>query len=185
MLSTMINSIPEGDMSALGKTFFCMVAYVESVKYLSKLQLLSSTDARKIMHIGCGPVFLLCWPLYNSSNLISGVLAALAPLSITLVFTLIGLGYIKDETTVNSMSRSGRRQELLKGPLAYGLSISLLTIFFWRDLTALIPIICLCGGDGFADIIGRRFGKGNTIPWSPRKSFAGSSGFIFGSAQLP
>ena len=176
--------IPDGDLIALLKTFFCMVVFVESIKYLSKFQILSSTDARKIMHIGCGPIFLLCWPLYNSSDTISGLLASMAPLSITFVFGLVGLGYIKDESTINSMSRSGKRQELLKGPLAYGLSISLITILYWRNLSSLIPIICLCGGDGFADIIGRRFGKGNTIPWSPRKSFAGSFGFILGCSTL-
>jgi phytol kinase len=35
----------------------------------------------------------------------------------------------------------------------------------------------LCGGDGLADIIGRRFGKVK-LPWNGSKSWAGSLGML-------
>jgi dolichol kinase len=39
----------------------------------------------------------------------------------------------------------------------------------------------MCGGDGLADIIGRRFGQTNPLPWNPEKSWAGTSAmFVFG-----
>ncbi|KAJ0823991.1 putative phytol/farnesol kinase [Helianthus annuus] len=55
---------------------------------------------------------------------------------------LIGLGIVKDEVSVKSMSRFGDYRELVKG-------------------------------DGFADIIGRRFGK-KKLPYNTDKSFVGS-----------
>ena len=50
--------------------------------------------ARKLMHIGCGPIFLICWPLFSSAGG-AATYAAMAPLSITAFFTLVGLGIIK------------------------------------------------------------------------------------------
>lgn len=42
----------------------------------------------------------------------------------------------KDEATVRSMSRTGARRELLKGPLLYGAVIVTATLLHWRRLTA-------------------------------------------------
>ena len=44
---------------------------------------------------------------------------------------------------------------------------------------------CLrCGGDGLADIVGRRFGSSNRYPFSMGKSFAGSLGMFVGGFGL-
>ena len=32
----------------------------------------------------------------------------------------------------------------------------------------------MCGGDGLADIVGRRFGRSNPLPWNKAKSWVGS-----------
>jgi phytol kinase len=37
----------------------------------------------------------------------------------------------------------------------------------------------MCGGDGLADILGRKWGK-NKIPWSQGKTWAGSFGMFLG-----
>jgi phytol kinase len=37
----------------------------------------------------------------------------------------------------------------------------------------------MCGGDGLADILGRRFGK-KKLPWSKVKSWIGSLGMLLG-----
>lgn len=34
---------------------------------------------------------------------------------------------------------------------------------------------------GLADIVGRRFGKGNPLPWNPEKSWAGSAAMFLGA----
>jgi dolichol kinase len=46
--------------------------------------------------------------------------------------------------------------------------------------TGMVVIAVLCGGDGLADIVGRRLGGGNPLPWNPAKSWAGSIAMFFG-----
>ena len=80
------------------------------------------------------------------------------------------------------MSRSGDPRELLKGPLIYGVSHALMALAFWLPSAhGIIAIGTLCAGDGFADVIGRRLGKGNALPWNPQKSAAGSLAFFVGA----
>ena len=78
----------------------------------------------------------------------------LAPLIIVINIikvTVIGLGVVKDEGVVNSMTRHGDYRELLKGPLYYACAITLTTIVFWRTSPISIAVICnLCAGDGIS-----------------------------------
>lgn len=96
---------------------------------------------------------------------------------------LIGNGIVKDEATVVSMSRFGDYRELLRGPLYYACTITLCCAVYWRTSPIAIAAMCnLCAGDGFADIIGRRFGK-KKLPYNTDKSYAGTiamalAGFI-------
>jgi len=97
---------------------------------------------------------------------------------------LVGLGVLSDPGLVQSVSRQGDRAELLKGPLCYVLVLVGITLAFWRDNPAgTIAVSMMCGGDGFADIIGRRFGS-SKLPWNPNKSWAGSIAmFVAGLAM--
>ena len=57
------------------------------------------------------------------------------------------------------MSRTGDRKELLRGPLCYGLIFALSTAVWWRESPlSVISLMLLCVGDGFADLVGRRYG---------------------------
>ena len=144
---------------------------------------ISNQISRKIIHIGTGPIFVLCWLLFNDSAS-APFLAAVVPLAITAQFALVGFGVIKDPAAVEAMSRTGDRREILRGPLFYGISFVILTITFWRySPIGMVALMILCGGDGLADIIGKQLG-GLKLPWSQRKSLAGSlamllGGFIF------
>lgn len=74
-----------------------------------------------------------------------------------------------------SVSRSGDRSELLKGPLYYVIVLISATLLFWRNsLAGIVTVSMMCGGDGAADIIGRRFGSTIKLPWNSSKSWAGS-----------
>ncbi len=42
----------------------------------------------------------------------------------------------------------------------------------------------MCGGDGLADIVGRRFGGNNSLFYNQSKSVAGSAAMFFGSFLL-
>eukprot|EP00879_Flechtneria_rotunda_P012397 GHRR01012945.1.p1 GENE.GHRR01012945.1~~GHRR01012945.1.p1 ORF type:complete len:195 (+),score=58.15 GHRR01012945.1:921-1505(+) len=88
---------------------------------------------------------------------------------------LVGCGVVSDPGLVHSVSRAGDRSELLKGPLYYVIVLISITILFWRQNPAgTIAVSMMCGGDGFADIIGRRFGSVK-LPWNSSKSWAGTA----------
>jgi len=136
--------------------------------------LLEQKLCRKLVHITVGLVYLLMWPLFSSDDVFAPFLAPLIIEINIIKVTVIGLGVVKDEGVVNSMTRHGDYRELLKGPLYYACAITLTTIVFWRTSPISIAVICnLCAGDGVADIAGRRFGQVK-LPRNPGKSYAGS-----------
>lgn len=89
----------------------------------------------------------------------------------------VGSGVISDPGLVKSVSRQGDRTELLKGPFYYTIVLLAVTLLFWRENPAgAIAVSMMCGGDGFADIVGRRLGaaKELKLPWNTGKSWPGS-----------
>jgi phytol kinase len=164
---------------ALVITFLVALAWLRLNDYLAHRGWVESHLSRKIIHIGTGPLFVLCWLLFND-NPINKYLAALVPLAFTLQFLLIGTGVIKDEASVKAMSRTGDRREILRGPLYYGIIFVVLTIIFWKTSpTGIVGLMLMCGGDGLADIFGRQWGK-MRLPWNNGKSWAGSAGMLIG-----
>ncbi|XWS71878.1 hypothetical protein CRYUN_Cryun03dG0175600 [Craigia yunnanensis] len=128
---------------------------------------------RKLVHISIGLVFMLCWPLFSSGY--GGAIFAAITSGINIIRMLaIGSGIWKDEATMKSMSRYGDYRELLKGPLYYATTITLACALYWRTSPIAIAAICNpCAGDGFADVVGWRFG-GQKLPYNRNKSIAGS-----------
>lgn len=138
-----------------------------------------SSLSRKIIHIGTGPVFVLCWLLFPDKAA-ARYLAALVPLGITFQFLLVGLGVVEDDAAVEAMSRSGDRREILRGPLFYGIVFVALTIIYWKDSPiGMVGLMLMCGGDGLADVIGRRWGE-KPLPWSSQKTWRGMLGMLLG-----
>lgn len=139
----------------------------------------SSAISRKIIHIGTGPIFVLCWLLFKETPS-APFLAAIIPLAITVQFALVGTGVIKDPAAVDAMSRTGDRREILKGPLFYGFAFIIMTVAFWRrSPIGIVALMMLCGGDGLADLAGK-FIKSAVLPWSQRKTVAGSLAVLIG-----
>jgi phytol kinase len=149
---------------------------------------ISSNLSRKIIHMGTGPLFVLCWLLFND-HIEARFLAAIVPLGITVQFLLVGLGIIRDPSSVEAMSRTGEREEILRGPLYYGIAFIVLTVLFWKNSPiGIVALMLLCGGDGLADVLGTRIHSA-CLPWSPKKSWAGTGamflgGFLFATAIL-
>jgi phytol kinase len=122
---------------------------------------------------------VLCWLLFDDAPS-ARYLAALVPFAITVQFILVGTGIIKDQSAVVAMSRTGDRREILRGPLYYGIAFVLLTLFYWVDSPiGMIALMLMCGGDGLADILGRRYGTVK-IPWNRQKSWVGSATMFLG-----
>jgi phytol kinase len=160
-------------------TFAIAVSFLRLMDFLAHRGVIESRLSRKLIHIGTGPVFVLCWLLYADAP-ISRWLAALVPLVITAQFVLVGTGILKDEAAVRAMSRTGDRREILRGPLYYGIVFVLITLIYWKDSLIGIPaLMMMCGGDGIADIVGRRVSSPN-LPWSQEKSVAGSVSVFIG-----
>ena len=161
------------DIVALFITFAAALLWLRLTDILARRKIVSRHLSRKLIHIGTGPIFVLCWLLFSGASQ-SRWLAVLVPTVITLQFALIGLGVLKDEGAVQAMSRSGNRRELLYGPLQYGVVFVLATLLFWVESpVGIVVLMILCGGDGLADVIGRRFGRAR-LPLNPNKSWAGS-----------
>jgi len=160
-------------------TFAAAIAWLRLMDFFAHRGWIESRLSRKIIHIGTGPIYVLCWLMFPAVWY-ARYLAMLVPLLITVQFALVGLGIIKDEASVQAMSRTGDRREILRGPLYYGIMFVLLTIFFWTESpVGIVALMMMCGGDGVADVVGRRFNSPR-LPHSPEKSVAGSLGVFFG-----
>lgn len=171
------------NLFALIITFLATLFWLRIWDYAANKNWVQPDISRKIIHIGTGPIFVACWLLFPKES-ISRYLASLVPLMFTLQFLLIGLGVIHDEASVKAMSRTGDRREILHGPLYYGIIFVLLTILYWYDNPiGIVALMLLCGGDGLADIFGRRYGK-RKLPWNMRKSWLGSTMMFLGGWLL-
>ena len=153
-------------------TFAVAISFLRIMDFFAHRGWINGNLGRKLIHIGTGPIFVSCWLLFPDVT-ISRYLAALIPLLITVQFALVGTGIMKDEAAVKAMTRTGDPKEILRGPLFYGIMFVLLTVIYWKDSPiGISALMMMCGGDGIADIIGRRV-KSPKLAWSREKSLAG------------
>ncbi|KAL8159899.1 LOW QUALITY PROTEIN: hypothetical protein V2J09_001436 [Rumex salicifolius] len=117
----------------------------------------------------------------NSTSVEARYFASLIPLANCVRLLINGLSLTTDKGLIKSVTRDGSPDELLRGPLYYVLVLIVCALVFWRDSpVGVISLAMMCGGDGVADIIGRRFGY-LKLPYNEHKSWAGSiSMFAFG-----
>jgi len=164
-------------------TFAIAIFFLRLMDFIAQRGWIDSKTSRKLIHIGTGPIFVLCWLMFPDLP-VSRWLAALVPFLITMQFALVGTGIIRDEAAVKAMSRTGDRREILRGPLFYGLVFVAVTLIYWKDSLIGIPaLMIMCGGDGIADIVGRRV-RSPKLPWSPEKTVAGSLSVFLGGWLL-
>ena len=168
---------------ALIITFAAAIFWLRLNDFAADRGWISSHLSRKIIHIGTGPIYVICWLLFHEAPS-ARFLAALVPGLITIQFLLVGLGILKDEAAVKALSRSGDRREILRGPLFYGVIFVVLTLIYWKDSPiGMVALMLMCGGDGLADVIGRKFGQ-KKLPWAKDKSWMGSLAMFFGGWGL-
>src|SRR5438067_11564644 len=147
------------DIAATALTFLLSLLWLRLMDTLAHRGLVTPQLSRKIIHIGTGPLFLLCWHLFSSQPW-ARFFAALVPLAITAQFVAVGLGVMPDPAAVQAMTRHGDPREILRGPRYYGLVFVAATLIFWRGSPAgAVALMLLGGGDGLADIVGRRRGR--------------------------
>ncbi len=187
-LSPFLSNTLSRDIFASLATLILALSWLRIMDALALGGLIEQTLSRKLIHIGTGPMFVLCWNLFSDSPQ-ARFLAVLTPLIITLQFFAVGLELIQDPAAVQAMTRHNDPREILRGPVYYGLVFVMCTLVFWRSSPiGILALMLMCGGDGLADIVGRRLGK-HKLPFNPNKSWAGSAamlcgGFIFGFGFL-
>lgn len=168
---------------ATALTFAIAISFLRIMDFFAHRGWIDGKLSRKLIHIGTGPIFVLCWLMFPDQT-ISRYLAALVPLLITVQFALVGTGVVKDEAAVKALSRTGDRREILRGPLFYGIIFVAMTVLYWKDSPiGITALMMMCGGDGVADIIGRRV-KSPKLAWSLEKSVAGSLSVFAGGALM-
>ncbi|KAL0047394.1 hypothetical protein WJX82_002228 [Trebouxia sp. C0006] len=97
---------------------------------------------------------------------------------------LVAIGTMESKATIQAVSRGGSRQELLRGPLLYIGIVTAVTLLFWRESpVGLMVLSLMCGGDGLADIVGRRYGSAR-LPFNHNKSWLGSLAMLTGGAVM-
>lgn len=172
-----------------GHDFLCTLAvfassffWIRFFDLLVQRNILEQNLSRKLVHISTGILYALLWPVFSGSPS-SRYFALAIPFANAVRLLVYGLGIVKNDTVVKAISRSGSSRELLCGPFYYVLVLSICTVFFWRDSpVGIVALAIMCGGDGIADIVGRRLGN-TKLPYNSRKSWVGSiSMFAFGFA---
>ncbi|KAK2973388.1 hypothetical protein RJ640_022199 [Escallonia rubra] len=155
-------------------------ALVSTFNYLTQRNLIEQSLSRKLVHILSGLLFVGFWPIFSTSTE-ARYFASLVPLVNCLRLVIHGFSLATDEGLIQSVTREGKPEELLRGPLYYVLVLILCALVFWRESpVGVISLAMMCGGDGVADIMGRRFGD-LKIPYNQQKSWAGSiSMFVVG-----
>jgi len=179
------------DALALVLTVVAIQALVLVNGFLQKRELLPTYITRKIIHIFAAPIFVLCWLLYSGAPA-SRFFAALVPLAFIIQFAAIGLGWREDEAFVKSMSRSGDPRELLGGTMHYAVIMLIVVLLFFtngHDVSKFTPAAmlilgALAGGDGLADIIGRRYGGKSFGIGGSTKTLAGSLAMFVGAVLM-
>lgn len=171
------------NIAALGLSFGLALAWLRVNDFAAHRGWITSALSRKVIHIGTGPLFVITWLFFNGSPE-ARFLAAMIPLAITAQFALVGLSIWRDQAAVAAMSRTGDPREILRGPLFYGIVFVALTLIYWLDSPiGMIALMLLCGGDGLADVVGKRV-RSPRLPWSPQKSTAGSLAMFAGGWLL-
>jgi len=179
------------DIVAFIISFIVILMLVQINARIEKSGALSTTVTRKVIHTFAAPLWVLTWMLF-SGGMFSRWLAIIVPLIFVLQFVMIGTGKSKNEDFVRSMSRSGDPRELLGGTLYYAFMMVVIGILWFyvppdgnlanATPLALIVFGCLAGGDGFADVIGRKYGGEKKFGiGGAEKTLAGVIGMFIGS----
>lgn len=158
-------------------------ALVKTLELMAARGQLKQLVCRKIVHMTTGPLFVLTWPLFSAGPSARWC-AASVPFLNGVRLALIAVGAMQSEATLKAVSRGGSKQELSKGPMLYIAIVVLITLLFWRESPIGLMVLCLmCGGDGLADIVGRRYGSAK-LPFNVKKSWAGSLAMLAGGGAL-
>jgi len=106
--------------------------------------------SRKIVHIAAGS-WLIFWPLFDLSSW-TKYLNICPALIWTILLLIKGFSAKEGDRAVKTMTRTGNRSELLRGPLYFTFVMNVMRTLFLYSPGALISMGLLSWGDGLAPI---------------------------------
>lgn len=188
---------------AAGVSLAAATAWTKLLSHLVARGSCSPHVARKVIHITTAPLSTLSWPLY-SSQFYPHVFAAFVPISFAVRIFLNPSSDSLVRAVARSKHQPSRASEssdpgssdvnlsanearaMASGPMTYGLSAGLLTLFGWINTPATyVAMAALCFGDGMADVIGSKLNKFQLpLPkhiFYKKKSLPGSLAFFLSS----
>lgn len=152
-----------------------MFSVVGIMDYFVKKRNFPQDISRKIVHIAAGS-WLVFWAFYDPNHW-SKYLNITPAFLWTFLLIIKGFTAKPDDEAVKTMTRTGDRNELLKGPLYFTIVMNLMgTVFMYQEV-ALTAMGLLGWGDGLAPVFGKRFGK-HKFKILSEKSIEGSVSFL-------
>ena len=136
--------------------------------------------SRKVVHVAAGS-WLIFWLFYDSSHW-TKYLNITAAFIWTILLLVKGFTAKVDDKAVKTMTRTGDRSELLRGPLYFTLVMNLLGTVFYSTPFALTAMGFLTWGDGLAPVVGTRYGKHSYKVFSNKTIEGSIAFFVFGLA---
>ena len=152
------------DIQGLLFSFVYLFALLFIAEIVRKRRNYPQSFTRKCIHIGVG-----FWAFFAYLGFDSLWAVIIPPLSFVFI-NLLSYRF----TIIKAMEMEGKKNP---GTIFYPLSVCILLVFFWPEETRLVPVIGLLVmglGDGFASIIGKRFGNHTYRVWTHHKSLEGS-----------
>jgi len=136
--------------------------------------------SRKVVHVAAGS-WLIFWLFYDSSHW-TKYLNITAAFIWTIFLLVKGFTAKVDDKAVKTMTRTGDRSELLRGPLYFTLVMNLLGTVFYSTPFALTAMGFLTWGDGLAPVVGTRYGKHSYKVFSNKTIEGSITFFVLGLA---
>lgn len=166
-----------GNFITTALTFIYVFGLVAVMNLLVTRFGLPQDISRKITHIGAGSIIGFL-PLYSDIHW-SKYLNVMIFVVWIILLVQKGLFAEPDDEAVKTMTRTGDRRELLKGPLYFVIVATICGTFLYKTFPGIVAMATLGWGDGIAPIIGSRYGRLKYTILS-NKSLEGSlSMFIF------
>lgn len=155
-------------------SFFFVFVVIGMATVLQKKGILMEEGSRKMIHIGVSNWWILAMIFFDSPWE-----ASVVPLC------FVGINYVSYKKQLfSAMERDGQKEDL--GTVYYAVSLFLLAIWtFWmkRPEIGLLGILIMGYGDGFAAVVGKKFGR-RKLPWNKKKTVEGSGVVFFFGAIL-
>ncbi|MFH7025365.1 MAG: diacylglycerol/polyprenol kinase family protein [Heteroscytonema crispum UTEX LB 1556] len=146
-----------GNLIVTALTFVYVFGLVALMNFCVTRFGLPQDISRKITHIGAGSLIGFL-PLYSDLHWSKYLNVAIFIVWIALLIQK-GLFASEDDEAVKTMTRTGDRGELLKGPLYFVIVGSICGTLFYKSFAGIVAMSTLGWGDGIAPIIGSRYGK--------------------------